>query len=103
MHQHGSSNQPQPHRPQAGLSLPIRLVLYVSIGIVAYFLITEHLVHLSSFLPYSFVIIFVLMHLFMHGGNGRDGSSNSGNSRESDRTDSTNKFTSRRGNHARHE
>jgi len=30
MHQHGSSNHPQPHRPQTGLSLPIRLVLYVS-------------------------------------------------------------------------
>jgi hypothetical protein len=45
MHQHGSSNQSQPHRPQTGLSLPIRLVLYISIGILAYFLITEHLVH----------------------------------------------------------
>lgn len=84
MHQHGSSNQP--HRPQTGLSLPIRLVLYVSIGIVAYFLITEHLVHLSGFLPYSFVIIFVLMHLFMHGGHGGHGGDN-----DDDRSDLANK------------
>jgi len=96
VHQHSSSNQPQFRSPKTGLSLPIRLVLYVSIGIVAYFLITEHLVHLSSFLPYSFLIIFVLMHLFMHGGHG--GGNND------DRVEgSANKFTSRRENHARHE
>lgn len=106
MHQHGSSNQSQPHRPQTGLSLPIRLVLYISIGILAYFLITEHLVHLSGFLPYSFLIIFVLMHLFMHGGHGGHGGhgdDNEDDRREGDRSDSTNKFTSRRENHARHE
>ena len=103
MHQHGSSNQTQFHRPKTGLSLPIRLVLYVSIGIVAYFLITEHLVHLSGFLPYSFLIIFVLMHLFMHGGHGGHGGGNDNDRVEGDRSHSTNKFTSRRENHARHE
>ena len=36
MHQHGSSNQPQPDRQQTRLSLPIKLVLYATIGIVAY-------------------------------------------------------------------
>jgi Protein of unknown function (DUF2933) len=68
MHQHGSSNQPQPNR----FSLPIKLVLYATIGIIAYFLITEHWAHLAGYLPFSLLFICIFMHLFMHGGHGGD-------------------------------
>jgi Protein of unknown function (DUF2933) len=71
MHQHGSSNQPQQNR----FSLPIKLVLYALIGIIAYFLITEHRADLAGFLPYSFLFLCVFMHLFMHGGQGRHSAS----------------------------
>ncbi|MEG3900902.1 DUF2933 domain-containing protein [Microcoleus sp. B4-C5] len=83
MHQHGSSNQSQPDRQPTRLSLPIKVVLYVSIGIIAYFLITEHWAHLAGFLPYSLLFICIFMHLFMHGahgGHGGHGDGNSGNS-----------------------
>ena len=79
MHQHGSSNQSQPDRQPTHLSLPIKVVLYVSIAIIAYFLITEHLAHLAGFLPFSLLFICIFMHLFMHGGHG-DGNGNGNNS-----------------------
>ena len=88
MHQHGSSNQPQ---SDEGLpprfSVPIKIVLLVSIGVIAYFLVTEHLAHLRSFFPLSFLLIFVLMHLFMHGGHGGHGGNNGDNRRISGRED----------------
>ncbi|MCY7286274.1 MAG: DUF2933 domain-containing protein [Cyanobacteria bacterium CAN_BIN43] len=73
MHQHGSLNQPQSNQPDRGktrFSLPIKLVLYATIGIIAYFLITEHLVHLAVFLPFSLLFICLFMHIFMHGEHG---------------------------------
>lgn len=130
MHQHGSSNQSQPDHQQNRLSLPIKIVLYVSIGIIAYFLITEHQAHLAGFLPYSWLLLFVLIHLFMHGGHGGHGGSNGSNQRIAGREDeldqghgghgggndgnsqslakdpkldSTNQSTSRRSNHEGHE
>lgn len=72
MHQHGSSNQPQQNR----FSLPIKLVLYASIGIIAYFLVTEHRAHLAGFLPYSLLFLCLFMHFFMHGGHGSHGGDN---------------------------
>jgi Protein of unknown function (DUF2933) len=72
MHQHGSSNQPQQNR----FSLPIKIVMYATIGIIAYFLITEHRAHLAGFLPYSFLFLCVFMHFFMHGGHGGHGGDN---------------------------
>lgn len=83
MHQHGSSNQSQPDRQPTRLSLPIKVVLYASIGIIAYFLITEHLAHLAGFLPYSLLFICIFMHLFMHGGHGGHGDGNGGNNSQS--------------------
>ena len=80
MHQHGSSNQSQPDRQPTRLSLPIKVVLYMSIGIIAYFLITEHLAHLAGFLPYSLLFICIFMQLFMHGGYGGHGDGNGNNS-----------------------
>ena len=72
MHQHGSSNQPHQNR----FSLPIKLVLYASIGIIAYFLVTEHRAHLAGFLPYSLLFLCLFMHFFMHGGHGGHGGDN---------------------------
>jgi hypothetical protein len=82
MHQHGSSNQLQPNQPNRGqtrFSLPIKFVLYATIGIIAYFLIAEHSAHLVGFLP-LFAILFLctFMHLFMHGAHGSHGGSNNG-------------------------
>lgn len=85
MHQHGSSNQSQPvgkaslqeNRQRTRFSLPIKFVLYASIGIIAYFLITEHWAHLAGFLPFSLLFICIFMHLFMHGGHGGGNGGNS--------------------------
>jgi len=82
MHQHGLSNQPQPAQPNRGqtrFSLPIKLVLYATIGIITFFLITEHLAHLAGFFPlFSILSICIFMHLFMHGAHGGHGGSNDG-------------------------
>ena len=75
MHQHGSSNQPQPDSQPNRFSLPIKFVLYATIGIIAYFLITEHRAHLAGFLPFSLLFACIFMHMFMHGGHGGHGSS----------------------------
>ncbi|MCU0532384.1 MAG: DUF2933 domain-containing protein [Hydrococcus sp. Prado102] len=52
---------------------PARIVLYVFLGIAAFFLITEHLAHLIPVLPWLFLLLCPLMHLFMHGGHGGHG------------------------------
>ncbi|MFB2920661.1 DUF2933 domain-containing protein [Aerosakkonema funiforme] len=49
---------------------PTKIALYVFLGIVAFFLITEHLAHLIPILPYLLFLLCPLMHLFMHGGHG---------------------------------
>ncbi len=110
MHQHGSSNQPQSNRQQTRLSLPIKLLLYASIGIIVYFLITEHRAHLAGLLPYSWLFIFVLihlfMHVFMHEGHGGHGGGNGGNSQplaKDPQSDSINQSTPRRSSHEGHE
>ena len=73
MHQDGSSNQPQSGNQPNRLSLPIKFVLYATIGIIAYFLITEHRAHLAGFLPFSLLFACIFMHIFMHGGHGGHG------------------------------
>ncbi len=67
VHQHDRpSNQ-----NQSGVSLSFsRIVLYTTIGIIAFFLITEHWAHLIPFLPYSLLFVCLFMHSFMHGGHG---------------------------------
>lgn len=81
MHQHDSSNQSQPDGQRNRFSLPIKFVLYASIGIIAFFLITEHFAHLMGFFPLlSIFFICMFMHLFMHGGHGGHGGINDGNS-----------------------
>jgi Protein of unknown function (DUF2933) len=76
---------PKPSRKRGHWSLSptyIRLVLYVSLGIIVFFLVTEHAAHLAGLLPYSFLFLCLLMHLFMHGGHGGhsgDGGANDSN------------------------
>lgn len=84
MHQHSASNHLQPDHQPTRLSLPIKLVLYVSIGIIAFFLITEHLAHLAGFFPLLLILFFcIFMHMFMHGGHKEhDGSNDGGGDRK---------------------
>lgn len=50
-----------------------RLVLFGFLGIIGFFLFTEHRAHVFGFLPYLLVLACPLMHLFMHGGHGHGG------------------------------
>lgn len=44
--------------------------LAIAGGVAAYFLLTEHLAHVTGALPYLLLLAFPLMHVFMHGGHG---------------------------------
>ena len=61
------------------------LVLLASLAIAGFFLVAEHRVHLSGFLPYALIGLFVVFHLFMHGGHGRHGGGHSGEADEEKR------------------
>jgi hypothetical protein len=45
--------------------------LLVFLGIAAFFLIMEHRAHVYGLLPYSFLLLCLVMHMFMHGGHDR--------------------------------
>ena len=45
-------------------------VLLVFLGIAAFFLVTEHKVHLFGILPYLLLLACPLLHWLMHGGHG---------------------------------
>ncbi len=49
---------------------PSKITLYVFLGIIAFFLITEHRAHVIPLLPWAFLLLCPFMHLFMHGGHG---------------------------------
>ena len=44
-------------------------------GVVAYFLLTEHLAHVVGALPFLLLLACPLMHIFMHGGHDLHGQS----------------------------
>lgn len=46
------------------------IILIVSLGIIAFYLITEHRAHLYGISQYLLFAVFILMHLFMHAGHG---------------------------------
>lgn len=48
-------------------------VMLAFLGIAAFFLLTEHRVHLFGILPYLLLLLCPFMHLFMHGGHGMHG------------------------------
>lgn len=43
------------------------------LGIVTFFLVTEHTAHFFGFLPYALLLLCPLLHFFMHGGHGDHG------------------------------
>ena len=49
------------------------LVMWIFLGIILYFLITEHSAHIIPYLPWLLLAACPLMHLFMHGGHGHGG------------------------------
>ena len=49
------------------------LVMWIFLGIILYFLVTEHWAHIVPFLPWVLLAACPLMHLFMHGGHGHGG------------------------------
>lgn len=46
------------------------LVMWIFLGFIAYFLITEHWAHVVPYLPWLILLICPLLHVFMHGGHG---------------------------------
>ncbi len=54
------------------------IVLLLSLGVLAFYLITEHKAHLYGALPYILFGVFILSHLFMHGGHGGHNDSKKG-------------------------
>lgn len=66
-----------PRRERNGAPFRAKWVVVAFAAIAAYFLITEHGAHLSGYLyylPFLLVLACPLLHMFMHGGHGRDGS-----------------------------
>ena len=56
-----------------GWGLRYTLGVAAALGIMAFFLLTEHRAHLFGALPYLLILACPLMHLFMHGGHGSHG------------------------------
>lgn len=48
----------------------INLVMWIFLGFIAYFLITEHWAHVVPYLPWLILLACPLLHVFMHGGHG---------------------------------
>jgi hypothetical protein len=46
------------------------LAMWVFLGIILYFLITEHWAHVVPYLPWLLLLVCPLLHIFMHGGHG---------------------------------
>lgn len=68
-------------KPSAGLGQRGEVVLAGFAVVAAYFLWTEHRAHVIQFLPWAFLALCPLMHLFMHGGHAQGGH---GSDREGD-------------------
>jgi hypothetical protein len=66
-HHHHRSDQ------SAATDAFFKFILFAFLGIIGYFLFVEHRAHLMGFLPWLFLLICPLMHLFMHGGHGDHG------------------------------
>ncbi|MBL8377338.1 MAG: DUF2933 domain-containing protein [Burkholderiales bacterium] len=66
------SHEHQEH-PPSFMKSPAGIALCVVGAVAAYFLITEHLAHVTSFLPFILLALCPLMHIFMHHGHGHSG------------------------------
>jgi hypothetical protein len=60
-------------KPSARLGPRGKVVLVGFSAIAAYFLWTEHRAHVIEFLPWVFLALCPLMHLFMHRGHDHGG------------------------------
>ena len=59
--------------PPAPSRAALKIGLCVFLGIVAFFLWTEHRAHLFGALPYLLLLLCPVMHRFMHHGHGAHG------------------------------
>ena len=48
-----------------------RWISYGALGVIAYYLLTEHRQHVIAYLPYLILAACPLMHVFMHRGHGQ--------------------------------
>ncbi len=69
--QHDHSQHDNNRRDYWGLRYSLGVA--ATLGIIAFFLLTEHRAHLYGALPYLLILACPLMHLFMHGGHGGHG------------------------------
>lgn len=46
-----------------------RWISYGALGVIAYYLLTEHRQHVFAYLPFLFLAACPLMHMFMHQGH----------------------------------
>ena len=64
-------------------------VMLAFLGIVAFFLFSEHRAHLFGILPYLLLLLCPFMHLFMHHGHGTHGGAGGGESDPSEKRSHT--------------
>ena len=62
----------EPSKPSPGWLLPMKISFTVILAIAAFFIISEHWLHLVVILPWLLILLCPLMHLFMHGGHDHD-------------------------------
>ena len=51
----------------------VKAIVFFSLAIIAFYLLTEHRAHLLAYSSYIIFFVFVLMHVFMHSGHGGHG------------------------------
>jgi len=69
-HRAGASSE---RELSVGLGLRGRIALVGFAAVAAYFLWTEHRAHVIQLLPWAFLALCPLMHLFMHSGHDHGG------------------------------
>jgi len=53
----------------------VKTIAFFGLAIIAFYLLTEHRVHLLAYSSFIIFFVFILMHLFMHSGHGEHGGS----------------------------
>ncbi len=84
--EHDHSNHQPERKDYWGLRYSLGVA--ATLGILGFFLLTEHRAHLYGALPYLLILACPLMHLFMHGGHGGHGGHGSDQINEYDNTHS---------------